>query len=61
MGSLFPVKIRKEKSVSMNAKRRNRMKKNIFNVKEIIETHRTPKIPKQYDTLFEKNTYTNTL
>lgn len=27
MGSLFPVKIRKEKSVSMNAKRRNRMKK----------------------------------
>lgn len=62
MGSLFPVKIRKEKSVSMNAKRRNRMKKkNTFNVKEIIETHRTPKTPKQYDTLFEKNTYTNTL
>lgn len=27
MGSLFPVKIRKEKSVSMNVKRRNRMKK----------------------------------
>lgn len=28
--------------------------KNLFNVKEIIETHRTPKTPKQYDTLFEK-------
>lgn len=60
MGSLFPVKIRKEKSVSMNAKRRNRMKKHIQCKRNHWNTSNT-KDTKAIWYTFWKKTFTQTL